>query len=297
MNRRRRNHFDDYVLINIPRNPVMNNSETIIKKSFLDFMWPRILEENVCEINRENKTKFFIPEVKFDNLWAHSLLAAKCYGEYRKPLELDARNEQATGENQNELELEQMPYRTPVPTIMPLDQQLANIERDREIRKQLAYDFVNRTVPWYIQRSGPKANFQISNEMKSKFSNLFEFEILENIQNFQCQLMIIDVAIDFGLREVGRCLKFLPYVKVIAVVRNADLCRQLVNYNCGIAVTRMEDNLENSWHDELNRSLNMGIQFAKDNHLFENMAKPFVFVFANNRNFCACDKFKVLREF
>uniref|UniRef100_A0A1I8MV78 Uncharacterized protein n=1 Tax=Musca domestica TaxID=7370 RepID=A0A1I8MV78_MUSDO len=248
----------------------MNNSETIIKKSFLDFMWPRILEENVCEINRENKTKFFIPEVKFDNLWAHSLLAAKCYGEYRKPLELDARNEQATGENQNELELEQMPYRTPVPTIMPLDQQLANIERDREIRKQLAYDFVNRTVPWYIQ---------------------------QNIQNFQCQLMIIDVAIDFGLREVGRCLKFLPYVKVIAVVRNADLCRQLVNYNCGIAVTRMEDNLENSWHDELNRSLNMGIQFAKDNHLFENMAKPFVFVFANNRNFCACDKFKVLREF
>ncbi|XP_061400145.1 uncharacterized protein LOC133335869 [Musca vetustissima] len=278
----------------------MDNSKTTIRESFLDFIWPAILEENICENENRNKTPYFNPHIKFDNLWAHSLLAAKCFGDYEKPLELGATNiklKPQEEDNSTIEDFEQMSYRTPVPTIIPIDEQLINVQRDIVVRKKLAQDFAQRTFPWYIQRPEYISNFKTTDDMKFPFQNPFELEILQHIQHFQCKLMIVDVAIDMAPNEIERWLKFSPYVNIITVIHNANLYRKLTNFNDAFMATFLENNFENSWHEELNCSLTAGIQLAKDKHLFDNAGTAFVFVFASNRNYCSCDKFKILRQF
>ncbi|XP_073841206.1 uncharacterized protein [Musca autumnalis] len=280
---------------------IMSSSEATIRESFLDFIWPTILEENICEIENENVQEFFKPQVKFDNLWAHTLLAGKCFGEYDKSLELPTAHDVHDVNTEENLsacdEFEQLPYRTPVPAIMPLDQQLAVIERDIETRRKLANDFANRTFPWYIQRRPQEYNFQISENMKLLFQNPFELEILQNIQKHNCNLMLIDLPQDAGLKELERWMKFSPYVSFVTIIHDTDLYRQVLNFNNAFMTTFLEINPENSWHDELSRSLNAGVEFAIASHVYDNFGKTFIFVFANNRHLCTCDKFKILRKF
>ncbi|KAI8123442.1 hypothetical protein CVS40_5818 [Lucilia cuprina] len=277
----------------------MENDDTKISRQICDNLWPLILECNKCEIQSTDVAEYFIPHQKFDHIWAHELLASKNYDNYDPPIELKCKksNEQQSIIKADGEEIEQLPYREPHTKILPLDQQLANIQQDIEIRQKLAKNFAQREFPWYIERPSYENDFQITQELKEIFNKPFEYEILRNIKRYQCNLMIIDVASDIPLRNLESWLKFSPYVALITVIHDKELYGKLTNFNCAFQSVLMEKDEDYTWHEELNYSLELGVNRAKELFLFEDAGKSFVFIFSNNRGICVWDKFKILKKF
>ncbi|XP_037816435.1 uncharacterized protein LOC119606857 [Lucilia sericata] len=277
----------------------MENYNSEISPQICDNLWPLILECNNCEIKSTDTAEYFIPQQQFDHLWAHELLASKNYENYAPPIELKCKksSEKHCITTAEEEEIKQLPYRENHTKILPLDQQLANIQQDVEIRQKLARDFNQRNYPWYIQRPSYENDFQMTQEIREIFKKPFEYEILKNIQRCQCNLMIIDMAPDIPLRNLEGWLKFSPYVALITVIHVKELYGKLKNFNSAFQPVLMETDKGNTWQEVLNDSLELGVNKAKELFLLEDAGKPFVFVFSNNRGICVWDKFKILKKF
>ncbi|XP_065361427.1 uncharacterized protein LOC135955064 [Calliphora vicina] len=277
----------------------MESSETTISTKFFDNLWPLILDHNKCDIQSSNTIEHFVPQQKFDHMWAHELLASKNYKNYETPRELSCKT--STKEQPEvvdpEDEIEQLAYRGPHSKILPLDQQLAMVQQNMEIRQKLANDFANREFPWYIQRPSYDYDFQITDNMKKIFKQTFEYEILKNIQRNQCHLMIVDVATSIPLRNLECWLKFSPYVAIIMVIHDKQLYGKVTNFNYVFHTILMEEYEANTCQEELNRSLELGVNKAKELFLYEDAGQAFAFVFSNTRGICIWDKFKILKEF
>uniref|UniRef100_A0A1A9WHB5 Uncharacterized protein n=1 Tax=Glossina brevipalpis TaxID=37001 RepID=A0A1A9WHB5_9MUSC len=239
----------------------------IINEEFFENLWPLILDNNICDIKSEDKSKHFVPERKFDYIWAHTLLAENHFEDYLEPIELTCKPSVSESERLDEAkgteEIEQKPYRGLDQNVIPLDRQLEAIDCDVQLRKKLAYDFANRTFPWYIQTPTYNNSFTLTDELKAQFKNPFEYEILHNIHIFECNLMIIDLGLDVTLQDLERWEKFSPYVAIVTVVHSADLFRQLKNYCNIFQPVFMEEQAELTWQEELNCALKTGINFAR----------------------------------
>lgn len=265
----------------------------------MDHLWPLIISHNICDINSTNTSGYFVPQQKFDHIWAHELLASKKFGDYQKPIELQCKqtNQQETPVHQEENEIDQLPYNRTNSKILPLDQQLEIIQHNVEIRQKLAKNFANRKFPWYIPQPSYCKTFQITNEIRHQFKDSLEYEILQNIQRCQCHLMIIDVAASIPLKNLEKFLKFSPYVALVVVIHDKVLFRKIKNFNSIFLAVLMEEHMEANWQEKLNRSLDLGITKAKELFLWDDSAEAFVFVFSNNPGICVWDKFKILRKF
>ena len=273
-------------------------SDDKICATLLQKIWPLILEDSKCDIKTGDKP-YFVPERKFDHIWANDFLACKNFGDYQPAIELKCPQQDEQGEQECQSkpvvkEIHQQPYRYPY--IMPLDQQLALVEVDVERRKKLAKDFAERKYPWYIQRPSYECDFTINDEIRQLFTKPFEYEIIRKIQVFNCHLMLIDVAPDVPLKNMECWMKFAPYVAIVCIVHNEVLCKQLQNLNEIYHPVHMEEDNEGTWHDELIHAIEVGLNAAKKLYFFEDVSKPFGFVFANNRGICVFDKFVVLRK-
>ncbi|KAI9584288.1 uncharacterized protein LOC119634469 [Glossina fuscipes] len=277
----------------------MEDPNLVINEEFFENLWPLILDNNICDIKSEDTSKHFVPERKFDYIWAHTLLAENHFADYLEPVELTCKSSpeaSSLDEVKSPEEIEQKPYRGLDQCVVPLEQQLKAIECDVQLRKKLAYDFANRIFPWYIQSPSYNNDFTLTAELKAQFPNPHEYEILYNINLFQCNLMIIDLGIDLTLQDLERWEKFSPYVAIVTVVHSPDLFRQLKNYDTIFQPVLTEENVEQTWQEELNCSLKLGIKFARSKFLFEDAGKAFVFVFSNNRGICTCDNYKILNR-
>ncbi|XP_013111653.1 uncharacterized protein LOC106090116 [Stomoxys calcitrans] len=270
---------------------------TTISASFLDYVWPQILEQIFGGFQNEDEQQYFVPEIKFDNLWSHILLASKSFGNYDKPVELNCKKVAQMSEEMAaiNIEVQQLPYRPSESKIKPLDVQLAAIDHDMKLRKNLANDYFNRTFPWYIEIPSSQHDFSITNDTRKIFSNPFEFKIIENIQKNRCSLMIIDVAINVNLEGVERWMKFASYAEIVMAIRNAELYSKIKNGCSRCKAILIEEYPENTWQYELNKTLRSALEFARKLHLIED-ADSFVFAFSSQRNICITDKFKVLKE-
>ncbi|KAM7356665.1 uncharacterized protein ACRADG_002317 [Cochliomyia hominivorax] len=264
----------------------------------MDTIWSFILECNKCDIHKKTTSEYFVPQQKFDHIWAHELLASKNFENYSKPIELTCPTKiEEESPPVEEDKKDQLPYRETGSKILPLDQQLDIIQQNLVIRKKLADDFINRDFPWYIQRPSYYYNFKITKELKLQFKDPFEYKILEDISRYQCQLMIIDVAFDIPLGSLEKWLKFSPYVAIVCVISDKDIYRKIKNYNYAYHPVLKEENPNISWQEELHHSLELGMNKAKELHLLEDIDKPFVFVFSLNRGICVWNEFKILRKF
>ncbi|XP_075161566.1 uncharacterized protein LOC142234339 [Haematobia irritans] len=271
----------------------MFGSKTTVTSSFLDCIWPSILTENASESERGDIIKYFIPQRQFDNVWAHELLATKSFVNYEKPFILGTKEENLR-ETQNEdamkSEIQQKPYRTPY--IMPLDRQIAAINRDKEFRVKLALEFCQHNSPWYIPTT--KTQLKVTAELKDLFKDSFEFNILVNLEKLGSRLMIIDLGMKANITQLERWLKFLPYVEIVILIHSSDLYRKIETIGYPFRSVLMEANVNISWKSELNRALRRGVEFARESHIYE--YGVFVFIFSSLPTLCITDKFQFLRE-
>lgn len=269
-----------------------------ICSKFLDKLWPLILDDNKCDI-KTSDTDYFVPQRKFDYIYANDFLACKNFGNYQPAIELKCHGENEDDKQECSVkasvhDIQQLSYRPPY--IMPLDQQLAHVEQDVERRKKLAYGFATRKYPWYIQGPSYEYNFIITDELKQLFKKPFEYEIIRKIQVFNCKLMLIDVAPAVPLKNMECWQKFTPYVAIVCIVHDETLCNQLNNLNHIFHAVYLEETSEGTWQNELVHALDVGLNNAKKLYFFEDDSQPFGFVFSNNRGICVFDKFVVLKK-
>lgn len=231
-------------------------SDVTLNKAFFNDLWPLILEYNQCDTKSRDTSPSFEPLQQFDYIWAHELLAAKGYKNYTKPIELKC-SFAKTDEVQQNIEA---PHTTAEdeqtevwrkPKIIPLDEQIDALQEDEWERQTLAYEYINRKFPWYIERPIWDASFEITDAVRHEFVDEFEMEILRNIFTFQCKLMIIDVGADVGLGDLERWLKFCRYVQMLAVVRCEVIERRLRLLGDVFSTLLVQEDLENTWQEEL----------------------------------------------
>lgn len=273
------------------------NSDTTICTNFLENLWLLILENNECKIETANACEYFVPKKTFDHLWAHEFLAVKCFNDYQPAIEFKCKAaEEASTEIKTEEEAEQSSYRGPEADILPLDQQLALLQQDVDVRKKLAHEFANRQFPWYIQRSTYIQQFQITPDLEKIFKDKFQLEILRNIQRYKCNLMIVDVALAVPLEYMECWLKFAPYACIITAIHDKNLFKKIQNFNNVFNPVLVEESDGCTWQEQLEKSLNTGVKRANELFLYDDASSAIVFVFSQNRGICVCDKFQVLRK-
>lgn len=276
--------------------------------SFFETLWPLILDDNQCRVESES-IRFFIPRIEFDYLHWHTFLAKVGYPQYEKPHDMrccqaakdEEKSEQlaeaATNKAVEELNDKALSDYQPCGSraIRRIDNEVKHLCEEQERRQRLAYSFANRVYPWTMQTPLHENSFVLTDEVCLDFPCPMERDILEGIYHYDCKLMIIDASTEVCADDFLRWTKFRPYVQMLCLVRCPRVQRHLQLLNV-FHTMLIEENIHNTWHEELNCSLRSGLKEARKLELLKNCADAFVFIFSRYRGICTCDTFKVLRR-
>ncbi|EDV91632.1 uncharacterized protein LOC6570385 [Drosophila grimshawi] len=277
-----------------------------LDSSFFETLWPLILDDNQCRLQSES-TDYFVPSKKFDQLHWHTLLAEVGFPDYQKPHDLRCceaakqldESEQHAEQEANEAALLQSAaalgdYKVAgSQAICPVDKQIEHLRQKRQRCQKLAYDFANRKYPWTMARQSHEHGFTLTTELRHHFRCPMERRILEGINQYNCKLMLIDASTDVCVDDFKRWIKFRPYAQILAIVRCPRVERHLQLLNA-FNTLLVEEDIQNSWHQELQVSLHTGLKEAKRLQLLTNCAEAFVFIFSRYRGLCTCDTFTIL---
>ncbi|XP_022211541.2 uncharacterized protein LOC111066902 [Drosophila obscura] len=285
-----------------------DHSKQTMGSSFWDDLWPQLLEENKCHIESK-PAAFYVPRQPFNLLHFHSYLAQAGYPNYVMPHEMrccGAAKRQEAAEEEAELatnaetkarqdaaseDFEQRGSEA----IRSVDKNVDHLRTEQERRQKLAYEFANRKYPWTMQTPKHELSLGATSEQRSCFVLPMEKKMLEDLLDHECKLMIIDVGKDVQLKDCQRWIKFRPFIQMLALVRTIEMERRL--QLLGVFHTLLvEENVENSWHDELEASLRSGLKQAKRLQILKACGEPFLFVFSRYRGICTCDTYGVLRR-
>lgn len=278
-----------------------------IDGTFFESLWPLILDENPCRLESET-AEYFVPRHRFDQLHWHTMLSKVGFPGYEQPHDLrccGAARKQDESEEEavqvaNTLSKQQttaaMADFEPAGSgsIVPVDQQVCKLRQQQERRQRLAYQFANRQYPWTMQTPSHELKFIITPELRAKFPSKMEQEMLENIHHFDCEFMLIDVSNDMCAEDLKRWIKFRPYVQMLALVRCLRVERHLQLMTV-FQTMLIEENIANTWHQELESSMFTGFKEAQARGMLKNCGDAFIFVFSRYRGICTSDTFKVLR--
>ncbi|KAH8278377.1 hypothetical protein KR018_001358, partial [Drosophila ironensis] len=284
-----------------------NDSQTMAD-SFFDVLWPLILDENTCRIESERED-FFEPKQPFNKMKWHRYLADVGFPSYMTPHELRCcaaakREEAENEENQMAANREAEERKAQAQCdflergsqdIRPVDQEVVFLRQKQERRQKLAYDFANRRYPWTMQTPSHELGFEVTEQLEQCFKHPMEFQILQDIHDHSCRLMILDIGRDVTIADCHRWIKFRPYIQMLALVRTPLMERSVQLLNV-FHTLQVEESAENSWHDELICSLRAGFIHAQKMGLMKSCGQPLVYVFCRYRGICVCDTYKILRH-
>ncbi|EDW14947.1 uncharacterized protein LOC6573405 [Drosophila mojavensis] len=279
-----------------------------LDSSFFETLWPLILDDNQCRVESES-VEFFIPRIPFDYLHWHSMLAKVGFPLYEQPHDMRccqaAKDEEdleklaETEANKATEELNEKAIADYQPSgsrgIVRIDNEIKHQCEAQEHRQRLAYSFANRAYPWTMQTPVQEISFLLTDEVRDEFFCPMERAILEGIYHYDCKLMIIDASTEVCADDFLRWTKFRRYVQMLCLVRCPRVQRHLQLLNVFHTLV-IEENMRNSWHEELHCSLRTGLKEATRLELFKNCADAFVFIFSRYRGLCTCDTFKILRR-
>lgn len=279
-----------------------------IDGEFFESLWPLILDENPCRVESET-TEFFVPRMRFNQLHWHTLLSNVGFPGYEQPHDLRCcgaarRHEEseeeavqvanALAQQQTTAAMADYEPAESCSVILPVDMQVNRLRQQHERRQRLAYKFANRKYPWTMQTPSHELEFYITPELRAKFPCKMEQEMLESIHHFNCEFMLIDVGNDVCAEDLKRWIKFRPYVQMLAMVRCPRVERHLQLMTV-FQTMFIEENIINTWHQELESSMYMGFKEAQTRGMLKNCGDAFLFVFSRYRGICTCDTYKVLR--
>jgi len=282
-------------------------SDNPVDSSFFDTLWPLILNENPCQLDSESP-EYFVPRQAFDQLHWHSVLSKVGYPGYETPHDLRCcgaakRQEESEEEAENAAnkaaELQSAAAlgdyeKCSSQGIRRVDEEVRHLRKQHERRQKLAYDFANRKYPWTMQTPSHEMGFILTPELRAAFACPMELEILEAIYHYNCKLMLIDASTEICVDDFKRWVKFRPYVQMLVLVRCPRVERHVQLLNV-FQTMLIEESALNTWHQELQCSLQTGLKEAKSRELFKNCADAFVFIFSRYRGICTCDTYKILR--
>ncbi|XP_030563908.1 uncharacterized protein LOC115764801 [Drosophila novamexicana] len=278
-----------------------------LDSSFFETLWPLILDDNKCRVESES-VDFFVPRKPFDQLRWHTLLANVGFPDYEKPHDLrccEAAKQQEESEQMAEKAVDEAVERQSAvaadyePTgsraIRRVDKEVEFLQKQQHRRQHLAYCFANRKYPRAMQTPIHEVTFVLTRELRAGFQCPMEHEILEGIYQYNCKLILIDASTDVCVDDFQRWIKFRPYAQMLCLVRCPRVERHLQLLKV-FHTLLVEEDAQNSWHEELECSIRAGLKEAKRLELFPNCADAFVFVFSRYRSLCTCDTYKILRR-
>ncbi|XP_053954384.1 uncharacterized protein LOC128860719 [Anastrepha ludens] len=298
-------------------------SRLTLQKSFFDNLWPLILSDNVCDTLSKNLCRFYEPDQPFDNVWLHAYLADRSFKNYQPPKVIrccfDDKEEKLvlsetsvtngtelraftpnikTGDelSKQSVEEEEELYSPKIVDISPIDQRIAALNENFDNRRRLAFAFINRQYPWYMQPPEYDAHFELTDNIRKYFNSKLEQAIIQDMHRFNCKLMIIDLAEQMCLHEMQLWLKFGSYAFMIVVARSEDAVKQIKLMGTNLSAVMLVENMEYTWQEQLTESLRVGLAHAAAMGIFENCMKSFVFVFSRNRHSCNSNAYRVLRK-
>ncbi|EDW81669.1 uncharacterized protein Dwil_GK10895 [Drosophila willistoni] len=282
------------------------SSHTTLGSTFFEDLWPVLLDENKCRVE-STAADYFIPTKKFNQLYWHTFLAKVGYPDYLMPHDLrccKAAERQDASEEEAELAANEAAENMSNAAhgdyencgsmaIRRVDKEITYLRDKAKRRDKLAYEFANRSYPWTMKK--PKLGFELTPELRKCFKKPMELHILQDINIHNCQLMLIDAGSEICVDDFQRWIKFGPYVKMLVLVRCPRVERRLRLLNV-FHTLLYEECAENSWHEELECSLQTGFEHAKKMKLLKDCSESFIFVFSQCRGFCTCDTYKIVRR-
>ncbi|XP_011179870.2 uncharacterized protein LOC105210541 [Zeugodacus cucurbitae] len=298
-------------------------SRLTLRKSFFDSLWPLILSDNVCDTHSKHRCTFYYPDQQFSNIWLHGYLAERGFKNYQPPTVIRCCFDEDEGKlllcesaDDNDTELkkhkasdvkadelsyqsqddEDTPYRSKALDILPLGHQIAAVNNSFDTRRTLAHRFINRQFPWYMQWPDYLTPFKLTDVAQQDFNSKLKQAIVQDMITFNCKLIIIDLAQEMCLHVLEDWLNFTRFAFVIMLARSEDAVKQIKLMGSNLSAVKVVENMEYSWHEQLTESLRVGVTHATVLGVFENCAKPFIFVFGRRRNCCKLNMHRVLRK-
>nr|XP_014097825.2 uncharacterized protein LOC106623002 [Bactrocera oleae] len=299
-------------------------SRLTLRKSFFDSIWPLILSDNVCDTHSKHSCSYYYPDTVFDNIWLHGYLAERGFKNYQPPTVIRCCFDEDEGklllcessEDNNATVLEKSKpsgmqadefsyqsqdeedslYRAKAIDIQSLGQQTAAVNNSFDTRRKLAHSFINRQYPWYMQWPEYLTPFKLTDVARQDFNSKFKQAIIQDMITFNCKLIIIDLAKQVCLHLLQDWLNFTRFAFVIVLARSEDAVKQIKLMGQNLSAVMVLENMSYSWHEQLTESLRIGVTHATAIGVFENCAKPFIFVFGRRRHCCKLNMHRVLRK-
>ncbi|XP_050333509.1 uncharacterized protein LOC126761415 [Bactrocera neohumeralis] len=300
-------------------------SHLTLRKSFFDSLWPLILSDNVCDTHIKHRCSYYYPDTQFGNIWLHGYLAERGFKNYQPPTVIRCCLDEdkgklflceSTEDNVTELERLKKPIGIKADELsnqsqdekdtlysykklnipVALEQQIAAFNNSFDTRRKLAHSFINRQYPWYMQWPEYLTPYKLTDVARQDFNSKLKQAIIQDMITFNCKLMIIDLAKQVCLHVLFDWLNFTRFAFVIVLARSEDAVKQIKLMGQNLSAVMVVENMEISWHEQLTESLRVGVTHATALGVFENCAKPFIYVFGRKRHCCKLNVHRVLRK-